>query len=191
MPASIACLHGALELGLVDPAIGAADLPAAEPDRRDLELGSPELPVFHAHPRPFYCAAMAEGGGAKRRSMSRRTRTAALSGTATSAQRDDLAGGDVAQQRHLVRQADRQRALGEAALGRHQLAPHRVAALAVERLAGAQIALGDRHDVAAQAAAAGRSARRAAPPTAPTCRVPARSGGRACTSRRTSRSDRS
>jgi hypothetical protein len=46
-------LDGAPELALVDPAVGAADLPATEPDRRDLEVGLAELPVFHAFPRPF------------------------------------------------------------------------------------------------------------------------------------------
>jgi hypothetical protein len=38
---------GALKLRLVDPPIGAADLPAAKPDRGNLEIGLAELPVFH------------------------------------------------------------------------------------------------------------------------------------------------
>ena len=55
--------------------------------------------------------------------------------------------------------------LGEAALRRHELAPDRIAALAVEHLAGAQVAFGDGDNIAAPALQAGRSARRAAPPT--------------------------
>ena len=62
----------------------------------------------------------------------------------------DLPGGDIVQQRNLMRETDRQRALGQAALCRHELAPDRVAAFAVERLPGAQLALGDRHDITAK-----------------------------------------
>src|SRR6516162_3340539 len=40
-------LYSARELGFVDPAIGAADFPAPEADRRDLDAGLAELPVFH------------------------------------------------------------------------------------------------------------------------------------------------
>src|SRR5580693_8897725 len=40
----------------------------------------------------------------------------------------DVASGNIAAQRDLVSEADRQRAIGEAALGRDELAPHRVAA---------------------------------------------------------------
>src|ERR1700730_3444091 len=43
-------LHGALELGVGDPAVSAADLPAAEADRRDLEVGVAEWSIFHAFP---------------------------------------------------------------------------------------------------------------------------------------------
>ena len=49
-----------------------------------------------------------------------------------------------------VGEADRQRA-GRKTLGRrHQLAPDSAAALAIQHLAGAQIAFGDRRDVAAE-----------------------------------------
>jgi hypothetical protein len=42
---------GALKLALLDPAVSAADFPASEPDRRDLEVSLAELPIFHAIPR--------------------------------------------------------------------------------------------------------------------------------------------
>src|SRR6516162_704669 len=63
----------------------------------------------------------------------------------------DLTGGNVALQRHVMGQADRQRALGKAALGWDQFAPNRVAAFAVERLAGPKAPLGDGDDIAAPA----------------------------------------
>ncbi len=78
-------------------------------------------------------------------------------------------------------EADRQRAAAQARSRRHQLAPHRVAAFAVQHLAGAQVALGHRGDVAAKAGGlAGRLA--AALPTGPRCSARARSDDRACTS---------
>src|SRR6266851_3172781 len=40
-------LHRLAKLGLVDPAIGAADLPAAKADRRDPQVGPSKLPIFH------------------------------------------------------------------------------------------------------------------------------------------------
>src|ERR1700730_3883175 len=58
---------------------------------------------------------------------------------------------DVALQLHPVRKPDRQRAGLEARRSRHQPAPDRIAAFAVEHFARAQIALGDRGDVAAKA----------------------------------------
>src|SRR6516165_513719 len=50
-------LNGAFELDPVDAAVRAADFPAAEPDRRDLQAGFAELPVFHAMP-PAYAVAL-------------------------------------------------------------------------------------------------------------------------------------
>src|SRR5882672_7038282 len=75
----------ALELALVNSTIGAADLPTPEADCGNLQAGSPKLPELHR--RLSHCAAMAADGVAKRCSMSRRVRNAALSGTSTSAQR--------------------------------------------------------------------------------------------------------
>src|SRR5260221_12928739 len=63
---------GVLKLALVDPAVRAADFPATEPDRRDLEVGLAELAIFHRNP---YCAAIAAGFLPKCRSTSRRTPT--------------------------------------------------------------------------------------------------------------------
>src|SRR5262249_43982873 len=55
-------LHGEPELALVDPAVRAADLPAPESDRRDLEAGLAELAIFHA--APVFCRAATEDAGA-------------------------------------------------------------------------------------------------------------------------------
>src|SRR6266478_2658873 len=74
-----------LELALVNSTVGAADLPTPEADCGHLQAGSPELPELHR--RLSHCAAMAADGVAKRCSMSRRVRNAALSGTSTSTQR--------------------------------------------------------------------------------------------------------
>jgi hypothetical protein len=54
-------------------------------------------------------------------SISRRTRAASLSGTATSPEAHDLAAGDVMQQPYMMGEADRQCALGKAALARASL----------------------------------------------------------------------
>ncbi len=75
-----------------------------------------------------------------------------------------LAGRDRAPQLDVVREPDRQAVRGERCRRRHQAAPDRLAALAVEDLAGGEIALGGRHDVGRAAPAGSRSARRAAPP---------------------------
>src|SRR5215210_4340225 len=51
---------------------------------------------------------------------------------------DDVARADIAREPDMVRQPDRQRALCNAALGRHKLAPDRIAALAIEGFSGMQ-----------------------------------------------------
>jgi hypothetical protein len=84
----------------------------------------------------------------------------------------------------MAGEPDRQRAVGEAVLGRGELAPDRIAALAVERLAGAKFALGDGDDIATPSPGAAPWARRAMRRTIPICRAPAPSNGRVCTSRR-------
>src|SRR5690348_5356079 len=62
-----------------------------------------------------------------------------------------IARRDVADQLYAVREADRQRVLGEAAFGRDEFAPDRIPAFSVEHLAGAQRTLCDSRDIAAPA----------------------------------------
>jgi hypothetical protein len=97
-----------------------------------------------------YCAAIAGARAAKRCSIFRRAATASLSGIATSAEHTIMPAA-IALQFDMAGEPDRQRAVGEAVLGRGELAPDRVAALAVERLAGAKFALGDGDDIATPA----------------------------------------
>ena len=88
----------------------------------------------------------------KAASISRRTFTAvSLASTSTSAHASALAFLDVALELDVVRQAQRQQSALERHLGRRLLAPDAEAALAVEHLAGFQIALGGRHHVGAEA----------------------------------------
>src|SRR5580704_8487378 len=73
-----------MKLYFVYMAVGAADLPAAEADCRNLQAGSSELPEFHRH-LPI-APRIAGARAAKRCSIFRRAATASLSGIATSAE---------------------------------------------------------------------------------------------------------
>src|SRR5277367_5232282 len=61
----------------------------------------------------------------------------------------NIAGRDVVPQRDLMGETDRQCLFRKTARGRDELAPNRVAALAVEHLAGVEVALGYGDDIAA------------------------------------------
>jgi hypothetical protein len=47
-------VYGALKLHLVDMAVSAADLPAAEADRRNVQVGLSEWLEIHGRPRPWW-----------------------------------------------------------------------------------------------------------------------------------------
>ena len=102
----------------------------------------------------------------ERASISRRNLTASFAsvdGDVVPAHRS--VRGDATHELDAVREAERQAAERERVRGGQELAVHRVAAFAVERLAGGEIALRGRDDVAVPGDRARRSARRAGRPT--------------------------
>jgi hypothetical protein len=50
MPSLNRRVHGALKLKFINMAVSTADLPAAETDRRNLQVGSSEGPELHGRP---------------------------------------------------------------------------------------------------------------------------------------------
>ena len=90
-------------------------------------------------------------GSANSRSISRRIRTASPPASIwTSLQRTGAPAATGVDELHVVREPERQPAEPERIRRREELAVHRVAALAVEHLAGLQIALRGRDDVGAK-----------------------------------------